>query len=59
MMNAHLVPSILAMKEEGHAPEDILRYVTGEGVEFPDATYLVARVLKLSHEDHLEMEENY
>jgi hypothetical protein len=50
---------ILDMSKEGHSPAAILEYVTSTGMEFPDASYLVARVLKLDHEAQLDMEEAY
>jgi hypothetical protein len=50
---------ILNMSSEGHSPAAILEYVTSTGMEFPDASNLVARVLKLDHEEQLDMEEAY
>lgn len=57
--NTALALEILAMHQEGHSDAAILEYVTSEGVEFPDASALVARVLKLDHAAQLEMENNY
>ena len=54
-----IASDIRAMSTEGHEPFVILRYVTGEGVEFPDAVALVTRILKLSDEDREEMETDY
>ena len=47
------------MNKEGHSAAAILEYVTGTGMEFPDASHLVARVLKLDHDEQMDMEEAY
>ena len=59
MISNHIAHDIRAMQSEGHAPFVILRYVTGEGVEFPDAVALVSRLLKLSGDEREEMETDY
>jgi hypothetical protein len=56
---ATLAKDIIAMNDEGHSAAAILEYVTSEGLEFCDASWLVSRVLKLSHEAQLDMEEAY
>ena len=56
---SNLAINIREMRDEGHSDAAILEYVTSAGVEFPDASELVRRVLKLDHEAQLEMEENY
>lgn len=54
-----IVKNILEMHQEGHSNSAILEYVTSEGVEFPDASALVTRVLKLSYDEQMEMEDCY
>ena len=54
-----LVIEMLAMTKEGMQPLDCLYYATGEGVEYPDAVYLVTRALRLDDEEVAEMEDRY
>jgi hypothetical protein len=49
----------VAMINEGMQPLDCLRYATDEGIEYPDAVWLVTRVLKLDDDAVFEMEESY
>lgn len=49
----------IAMINEGMQPLDCLRYATDEGIEYPDAVWLVSRVLKLDDDAVFEMEESY
>ena len=59
MSQALIVLNIKDMDTEGHSHAEILEYVTGKGVEFCDASWLVTRVLKLTHEQQLDMEDAY
>jgi hypothetical protein len=54
-----IIANIKAMHSEGHSNWAILEYVTSEGIEFCDASYLVSRILRLDSDEVLEMEENY
>jgi hypothetical protein len=54
-----LVIEMLAMTKEGMQPLDCLYYATGEGVEYPDAVYLVTRALKLDDDAVFELEADY
>lgn len=51
--------NFVAMITEGMEPLDCLRYATDEGIEYPDAVWLVTRVLKLDDDAVFEMEESY
>jgi hypothetical protein len=52
--------NVYQMKNEGKQPLDCLRYATDEGrLEYPDAVWLVTRVLKLDDDAVFEMEESY
>jgi hypothetical protein len=51
--------NVYQMKKEGMQPLDCLRYVTGEGFEYPDAVWLVTRVLQLDDDAVFEMEDQY
>jgi len=59
IFQALTILNIKAMDDEGHSAAVILEYVTGEGMDFCDASWLVSRVLKLTHEQQLDMEEAY
>jgi hypothetical protein len=48
-----------AMRKECNSTWEILEYVTSEGVEYPDAVYLVTRALRLDDEEVAEMEDRY
>ena len=54
-----LVIEMLAMIDEGMQPLDCLYYATSEGIEYPDAVYLVTRALKLNDDAVFELEEAY
>lgn len=56
---ALIVLHIKDMDTEGHSHAEILEYVTSEGIDFCDASWLVTRVLKLTHEQQLDMEDAY
>jgi hypothetical protein len=48
-----------AMAKECNSNWAILEYVTSEGIEYPDAVYLVTRALRLDDEEVEEMEDRY
>jgi hypothetical protein len=48
-----------AMRKECNSNWEILEYVTSEGVEYPDAVYLVTRALRLGDDEVAEMEDRY
>jgi hypothetical protein len=48
-----------AMRRERNSTWEILEYVTSEGIEYPDAVYLVTRALRLDDEEVAEMEDRY
>jgi hypothetical protein len=54
-----IIQNILAMRREGYCNAAILEYVTSEDVEFPDASALVTRVLKLTYDEQMDMEDCY
>lgn len=47
------------MKNEGMQNLDCLRYATGEGLEYPDAVWLITRIFNLDDDAVFEMEESY
>jgi hypothetical protein len=47
------------MINEGMEPVDCLLYAVAEGIEYPDAVWLVTRTLRLTDEAVEEMEEGY
>ena len=47
------------MAKECNSNWEILEYVTSEGIEYPDAVYLVTRALRLDDEEVAEMEDRY
>ena len=47
------------MAKECNSNWEILEYVTSEGIEYPDAVYLVTRALRLDDEEVFEMEDRY
>jgi hypothetical protein len=48
-----------AMAKECNSNWEILEYVTSEGIEYPEAVYLVTRALRLDDEEVAEMEDRY
>jgi hypothetical protein len=48
-----------AMAKECNSNWEILEFVTSQGVEYPDAVYLVTRALRLDDEEVAEMEDRY
>jgi hypothetical protein len=48
-----------AMAKECNSNWEILEFVTSQGVEYPDAVYLVTRALRLDAEEVAEMEDRY
>ena len=54
-----LAHDCIAMDRECNSAWAILAYVTSEGIEYPDAVYLVTRALKLDDESVFEMEDRY
>lgn len=48
-----------AMAKECNSNWEILEFVTSQGVEYPDAVYLVTRALRLDAEEIAEMEDRY
>ena len=57
--NSLLAVEMQAMTSEGMQPLDCLMYALAEGVEYPDAVYLVTRALKLDDEDVIILEADY
>jgi hypothetical protein len=54
-----LAVEMQAMIAEGMQPYDCLMYAIAEGVEYPDAVYLVTRALRLDDDQVFELEESY
>jgi hypothetical protein len=54
-----LALDFVAMINEGMEPSDCLRYATDEGIEYPDAVWLVSRILKLDDDAVEYMEDRY
>jgi hypothetical protein len=54
-----LAVEMQAMIAEGMQAYDCLMYAISEGVEYPDAVYLVTRALRLDNDQVLELEESY
>ncbi len=48
-----------AMRKECNSNWEILEFVTSEGIEYPDAVYLVTRALRLDDEEVFEMKDRY
>lgn len=57
--NSKLATEMKEMISEGMQALDCLMYAIAEGVEYPDAVYLVTRALKLDDEDVLMLESDY
>jgi hypothetical protein len=47
------------MKNNGNQPLDCLRFATSEGMEYPEAVWLVTRLFRLDDDAVFEMEESY
>ena len=56
---ANLAKTCIEMQKECNSTWEILEYVTSEGIEYPDAVYLVTRALRLDDEEVFEMEDRY
>lgn len=56
---SQLAAACQEMRKEHNSTWEILEYVTSEGVEYPDAVYLVTRALRLDDEEVFEMEDRY
>lgn len=56
---SQLAAACQEMRQEHNSTWEILEYVTSEGVEYPDAVYLVTRALRLDDEEVFEMEDRY
>lgn len=54
-----LALDFVAMINEGMKPLDCLCHAIDEGIEYPDAVWLVSRVLKLDADARREMEMDY
>jgi hypothetical protein len=50
---------IIELHKVGNFPCETLAYLTANGVEFPDASALIADALKLTAAQIAEMHENY
>lgn len=47
------------MKKEGMQPLDCLRFATSEGLEYPDAVWMVTRLFGLDDDAVFELEASY
>ena len=56
---ATIAKTCIEMRKECNSNWEILEYVTSEGIEYPDAVYLVTRALRLDDEEVSEMEDRY
>lgn len=59
MTNSEIVRNIRAMHQEGTDAWGCLMYAIDNGLEYPDAVYLVTRALKLTRSEVNELEEEY
>lgn len=59
MTNSEIVRNIRAMHQEGTDAWECLMYTIDNGLEYPDAVYLVTRALKLTSSEVNELEEEY
>lgn len=57
--NTQLAVEMQSMSAEGMEAYDCLMYAIDEGVEYPDAVYLVTRVLRLDADAVYDLEEMY
>lgn len=57
--NAQLAVEMREMVAEGMEAWDCLMYAIDEGVEYPDAVYLVTRALRLDSDQVEELENEY
>ena len=57
--HSNLAKTCIEMHKECNSNWEILEYVTSEGIEYPDAVYLVTRALRLDDEEVFEMEDRY
>jgi len=57
--NSKLAIEMQEMISEGMQSFDCLMYALAEGVEYPDAVYLVTRALKLDNDEVLILESDY
>lgn len=57
--NTQLASDLREMTAEGIQAWDCLMYVIDEGVEYPDAVYLVTRALRLNADAVHALEEEY
>jgi len=57
--SATIAKTCIEMHKEGFSNWEVLEYVTSEGVEYPDAVYLVTCALRLDDEQVFEMEDRY
>jgi hypothetical protein len=57
--SATIAKTCIEMSKECNSTWEILEYVTSEGIEYPDAVYLVTRALRLDDEEVAEMEDRY
>ena len=57
--NSRMAVEMQAMIAEGMQAYDCLMYAIAEGVEYPDAVYLVTRALRLDDDQVFELEESY
>jgi hypothetical protein len=56
---SQLALECLAMSRECYSNWEILEFVTSEGIEYPEAVYLVTRALKLDDDEVFDMEDRY
>ena len=59
MTNSEIVRDIRAMHQEGTDTWECLMYAIDNGLEYPDAVYLVTRALKLTRSEVEALEEEY
>lgn len=57
--NVSLAREMQAMISEGMEVYDCLMYAIDEGIEYPDAVYLVTRALRLDADAVYDLEEMY
>lgn len=57
--HSNLAKTCIEMQKECNSSWEILEYVTSEGIEYPDAVYLVTRALRLDDDEVFEMEDRY
>jgi hypothetical protein len=59
MKSTQIAHECIAMSRECHSTWEVLEFVISEGIEYPDAVYLVTRALRLDDEEVADMEDRY